>query len=121
MTAISRSITTSVLMSAIGLAASAAMMTPASAQMNPKMEQKLEQMLKMHPGASKKVIEANMKRVAKDHLARCYGINAIGRNDCASGAHSCAGQATKARDPNSFVLLPVGDCSKIAGGHTKPA
>jgi uncharacterized membrane protein len=49
-------------------------------------------------------------------LEKCYGINAVAKNDCAEGAHSCAGQATKARDVKSFVLLPAGDCAKIQGG-----
>lgn len=56
---------------------------------------------------------------AAPKLEKCYGINAVGRNDCAAGAHSCAGQATIARDPASFVLLPQGDCQKIAGGSLK--
>jgi uncharacterized membrane protein len=51
---------------------------------------------------------------------KCYGINAAAKNDCAAGSHSCAGQATMARDTKSFVLLPAGDCAKIAGGSTKP-
>jgi uncharacterized membrane protein len=50
-----------------------------------------------------------------------HGINAAGKNDCAEGAHSCAGQSNGARDPKSFVLLPAGDCGKIAGGSTKAA
>jgi uncharacterized membrane protein len=50
---------------------------------------------------------------------KCYGINASAKNDCAAGAHSCAGQATQARDTKSFVLLPAGDCSKIQGGQLK--
>jgi uncharacterized membrane protein len=54
--------------------------------------------------------------MAKPKMEKCYGINAAAKNDCAAGAHSCAGQATAARDPKSFVLLPAGDCSKIAGG-----
>jgi uncharacterized membrane protein len=66
------------------------------------------------------VRQANMKRMAAEHLQKCYGVNAIGRNDCAAGAHSCAGQATKADDPQSFVLLPAGDCSKINGGKLAP-
>ncbi|GLR68198.1 hypothetical protein GCM10010909_28790 [Acidocella aquatica] len=65
------------------------------------------------------VKQANMARAAAQKLQACYGVNAVGRNDCASGAHSCAGQATMARDPASFVLLPGGDCSKIAGGSLK--
>ena len=52
---------------------------------------------------------------------KCYGINAVSKNDCAAGAHSCAGQATKARDANSFVLLPAGACNKIDGGKVKPS
>jgi uncharacterized membrane protein len=54
--------------------------------------------------------------MAKPKMEKCYGINAAAKNDCAAGAHSCAGQATTARDPKSFVLLPAGDCTKIAGG-----
>jgi len=64
------------------------------------------------------VVKDNMARMQQQHLEKCYGINAAARNDCAQGAHSCAGQATQARDAKSFVLLPAGDCSKIAGGKT---
>jgi uncharacterized membrane protein len=63
-------------------------------------------------------VKDNMAKMAKDKLEKCYGINAAAKNDCAEGAHSCAGQATQARDPKSFVLLPAGDCSKIQGGKT---
>src|SRR5262252_204993 len=65
------------------------------------------------------VVKDNMARVAQQHLEKCYGINAAAKNDCAEGAHSCAGQSTQARDLKSFVLLPAGDCSKIAGGNLK--
>ncbi|HUZ62375.1 MAG TPA: DUF2282 domain-containing protein [Acetobacteraceae bacterium] len=66
------------------------------------------------------VQQANQKRAMAEHLQRCYGINAVARNDCAAGAHSCAGQASIARDPASFVLLPAGDCSKIADASLAP-
>ncbi len=65
-------------------------------------------------------VKDNMMRAEHDHLEKCYGINRAAKNDCAAGVHSCAGQATRARDPKSFVLLPVGACSKIQGGSTKP-
>jgi uncharacterized membrane protein len=65
------------------------------------------------------VVKDNMARMQKDKLQKCYGINAAAKNDCAEGAHSCAGQATQARDPKSFVLLPAGDCGKIQGGNLK--
>jgi uncharacterized membrane protein len=59
-------------------------------------------------------------KAMKEKLEKCYGINAAAKNDCAAGAHSCAGQATMARDPKSFVLVPAGDCAKIAGGTMQP-
>ncbi len=64
-------------------------------------------------------VKDNMMKMEKNKLEKCYGINAAAKNDCAEGAHSCAGQATKAHDTKSFVLLPAGDCSKIQGGSTK--
>ncbi|SMF23159.1 BufA1 family periplasmic bufferin-type metallophore [Pseudogulbenkiania subflava] len=53
-------------------------------------------------------------------MEQCYGVNAAYKNDCKAPGHSCAGQATKARDPNSFVAMPAGLCNKIEGGSTKP-
>ena len=47
---------------------------------------------------------------------KCYGIARAGHNDCAAGAHSCAGHATRDNDPASFVELPAGACAKIAHG-----
>ena len=67
------------------------------------------------------IVKDNMARMARDKLEKCYGINAAAKNDCAEGVHSCAGQATVARDPKSFVLLPAGDCAKIQGGKTTSA
>ena len=49
---------------------------------------------------------------------KCYGVAAAGKNDCAAGMHSCAGQSTKNSDKASFVFLPAGACSKLAGGST---
>jgi uncharacterized membrane protein len=60
--------------------------------------------------------QATMERMQKNNLEKCYGVAARGKNDCAEGAHSCAGQATHDRDKASFVALPKGDCQKLAGG-----
>lgn len=63
------------------------------------------------------VIKKTEERMAANHLEKCYGINAVGKNDCATGrGHACAGQATSARDPDSFVLVPEGACLQIEGG-----
>jgi uncharacterized membrane protein len=52
---------------------------------------------------------------------KCYGVSKAGKNDCAAGSHSCAGQSTKNSDKSSFVYLPTGACEKLAGGSTMPA
>ncbi len=49
---------------------------------------------------------------------KCYGIAKAGKNDCAAGAHSCAGQATSSSDKSAYVYLPVGACAKIVGAST---
>jgi uncharacterized membrane protein len=52
---------------------------------------------------------------------KCYGVAAAGKNDCGSrGAHACAGEATTAKDPKSWIYVPVGTCTKIEGGSTTP-
>ena len=67
------------------------------------------------------IVKENMAKMVKDKLEKCYGINAVAKNDCAEGTHSCAGEATQARDTKSFVMLPAGVCGKIASGNLKPA
>ena len=52
---------------------------------------------------------------------KCYGVNAVGKNDCAaSNSHSCAGEATMAMDPKSWIYVPTGTCAKIQGGSATP-
>ena len=52
---------------------------------------------------------------------KCYGIAAAGLNDCAAtGSHSCAGEAKRASDPNSWIYVPAGTCHKIVGGSLTP-
>ena len=95
----------SALAAALGLLLSASAM-PAQAQ-------------GMDMSKAPQVVKDNMARMQQNKLEKCYGINVAGKNDCAEGAHSCAGQSTQGRDAKSFVLLPAGDCSKIQGGSTK--
>lgn len=54
-----------------------------------------------------------------DH-EKCYGIAQAGKNDCQTATHSCAGSATKASDPASWIYVPAGTCGKIAGAHMEP-
>jgi len=57
---------------------------------------------------------------APDNSQKCYGVAKAGHNDCAAGAHSCAGQSVRNMDPASFVYLPTGACAKLAGGSLTP-
>jgi len=52
---------------------------------------------------------------------KCYGVTKAGKNDCAAGAHSCAGQSTKDGDKESFVAVPDGLCTRLKGGSTTAA
>jgi uncharacterized membrane protein len=57
---------------------------------------------------------------------KCAGISKAGSNDCGSltDKHGCAGQATADNDPNEWVYVPEGTCTKITGGKVaaiKPA
>ena len=94
-----RRFVTSTLATAIGLAVAGSVIPAQAQQMDPKAQ--------------------TMERMTQNHLEKCYGIAARAKNDCAEGAHSCAGQATRDRDPASFVLLPAGDCGKVSGGSPK--
>lgn len=71
--------------------------------------------MKMTPQMIKMQEHKTMTMMKKDHFVKAYGINAAFKNDCKSPGHSCAGQDSRARDPNAFVAIPVGLCAKIAG------
>jgi uncharacterized membrane protein len=51
---------------------------------------------------------------------KCYGVAKAGKNDCASGAHACAGQGTKEKSAKEFIKLPKGTCERIVGGSVTP-
>lgn len=54
---------------------------------------------------------------------KCYGIVKAGMNDCATSSASCASSATKNSQPDAFLFVPKGLCSKIVGGSliSRPA
>ncbi len=54
---------------------------------------------------------------AKDGFEKCAGIAKAHQNDCATKAHSCAGQAAKDSGADEWVYVPTGTCAKINGGH----
>jgi len=48
---------------------------------------------------------------------RCHGIVKAGQNDCGTSAHDCAGYAEIDKDPEEWIYLPKGICSKIVNGR----
>lgn len=60
-------------------------------------------------------------KMDKAATMKCYGVNAAYKNDCQSPGHSCAGQDSKARDPQAFVAVPTGLCTKLDGGSATPS
>lgn len=50
---------------------------------------------------------ATDKMAGHASMEKCYGVNAAMKNDCQSPGHSCAGQDSKARDPQAFVAVPA--------------
>lgn len=57
---------------------------------------------------------------SKNNAVKCYGIVKAGMNDCQTATHSCAGSATKDKQPDAFIFLPTGICERIVGGNLEP-
>jgi uncharacterized membrane protein len=87
-------VSTAVLAGAFAAALSSLAATPASADM----------------AAAKAKTEMQMKT---GQFEPCYGVALKGQNDCAEGAHSCAGMSTVDYDPASFKLVPKGTCTTM--------
>ena len=51
---------------------------------------------------------------------KCLGIAEAGKNDCASKAHSCAGQSKTSKDPGEWKYVPKGECEKMGGKVVAP-
>ena len=50
---------------------------------------------------------------APEGTEACYGVALKGHNDCAAGAHSCAGMSKSSYNKADFKYVPVGTCSKM--------
>ena len=54
---------------------------------------------------------------AKPAQEKCFGVAKAGQNDCASGTHSCAGQAKADKASEDWKYVAKGTC-KTLGGKT---
>ena len=50
---------------------------------------------------------------ADEAKEKCFGVALKGQNDCAAGAHSCAGSSTIDYDGQSFKVVPKGTCTSM--------
>jgi uncharacterized membrane protein len=57
--------------------------------------------------------------LAQGGKVKCYGVALAGQNDCAAGAHSCAGTSTVNYQGDSFKLVDAGTCEsmELPGGR----
>ena len=46
---------------------------------------------------------------------KCLGVAEAGQNDCATAAHSCAGQAKTDKAKDEWKYVPKGECEKMGG------
>jgi uncharacterized membrane protein len=51
---------------------------------------------------------------------KCYGIVKAGQNDCFGVGNSCGGTSKTDNDPQAWIYVPKGTCSKISGGKLSP-
>jgi uncharacterized membrane protein len=61
---------------------------------------------------------ANAADEAAAKTEKCFGVAKVGKNDCKTATHACAGHAT-ADSKGDFVLTPVGLCDKLLNGSTE--
>ena len=47
---------------------------------------------------------------------KCAGIVKAGQNDCGTSKSACAGTSKVDRDPEAWINVPKGTCSRIVGG-----
>ncbi len=80
-----------------------------------------QQPMEMTPQMQKMQMDKTMTMMKKMKYATCYGVNAAFKNDCQSPGHSCAGQDSQANDPQGFVAMPAGLCTKLDGGSVTKA
>lgn len=62
----------------------------------------------------------NAYSATTEQMEKCYGIVKTAMNDCQTATQSCAGSATKDKQPDAFLFLPKGDCNKIVGASLTP-
>lgn len=61
----------------------------------------------------------NRTMLYTDGWVKCYGINAANKNTCNTATVNCGSNAPK-NDPDAYIAVPKGLCTRIAGGSLTP-
>ncbi|HEX7348629.1 MAG TPA: DUF2282 domain-containing protein, partial [Rhodanobacteraceae bacterium] len=61
----------------------------------------------------------NRTKIYTQGWVKCYGINAADKNTCHTATVNCGTNAPE-HDPDAFVAVPKGLCTRIAGGSLTP-
>jgi uncharacterized membrane protein len=56
-------------------------------------------------------------KIVSTTTEKCFGVAQAGKNDCATEAHGCKGQAMATRSSGDFIYMPLGTCEKLTGGN----
>jgi uncharacterized membrane protein len=51
----------------------------------------------------------------KPGMEQCAGIVKGGKNDCATSKNACHGHVAEDGNPEAWIYVPTGTCSKLAG------
>ncbi len=70
-------------------------------------------------GVAATAVSASDSKEEKE-FEKCYGVAKAGANDCATAAHSCAGQAKVDNDPVEWKNVPQGTCVDMKGSLQAP-
>jgi uncharacterized membrane protein len=54
---------------------------------------------------------------AEPGMEQCAGIIKAGRNDCATSTNACHSHVTTDANPEAWIYVPKGTCTKLAGGR----
>jgi uncharacterized membrane protein len=71
-------------------------------------------------GTGVAVAATDVMAAAKPNVEKCYGIVKAKMNDCGTPQHACAGAAKTDGDPQEWIFLTKGNCTRIVGGSLTP-
>lgn len=54
---------------------------------------------------------------AEPGMEQCAGIVKAGKNDCATSSNACHGHVESDSNPEAWVYVPTGTCSKLQGAR----